>query len=258
MQRRAKESVSTKADVEFLRKIFHLKDENRARRTILPIASLIRARDTETAKELLDSARVDLFAMAHESWSLLQERHPGVEPASRAPCSPSYLQPIRTSSSESSRTSMIATDHSNHAISFSDMRLCSGKPNAVDAHSCDTPSTLDCSSPRESWSVSERSSMSMSMDFVSSTHLRLLSVVPIDDVIEECEIRSAPSTPERPDDWELQYMMFGTFDEVCRCLEHGSDDAFGETAAMEAIALFESLQDRVLAWTVKRWHKSCA
>lgn len=83
-----------------------------------------------------------------------------------------------------------------------------------------------------------------------------MKVVAIDDEVAELE-NSAQSRAlyGHRDDWELQYILSFALDEAFHRLENGND-AFGETAAAEAVVLLERCRERILEWTVKRWHSS--
>jgi len=275
------------ADLHALLNHFRSRDAGRMRRTVVPIASLMRAGEEEKAKELLNLARDGLLAIAREGWRVLQDRHPEADPglavpslempvdaaqhAARPSRCPTYLLPRQTAPPRSSAGGAFAWNGGGGLNFKPGARRMSPagqwKPRCESdsLESADTETSLaherqaffsDVSSkPGSESSVASAWTVPLSRSRLASVDVQSCESSMLDD-----DVSSPTAIIGHRDDWELQYTLSCALDEVYHrlsapsfILSLTSRDALSDSTVNEAAMVLEKARERILEWLVKRW-----
>jgi len=228
--------------VQMLVCAFQGRDAGRTERTVVALKSLAKAGELKRAEDMLTLAREGILTLAREGWHMLQERHPTVAPQ----LSPPGQAPLPTPEQHSARSSRCATYLVRRARAPESDDSTSGS--FVGSSCCDVETPSEGFSPatasREP-SIPEEASSTWS-DTASASD-RLHNVLSIeDDDLGGNETRFAVG---HRDDWELQYILNGVFDELRLQLESATDK--------DLASLLFGARARVLEWTVRRWRSCC-
>lgn len=237
--------------VQWLVGAFQARDAGRLEHTVVALRSLAKAGEMKRAEDMLALAREGILTLAREGWHMLQERHPAAVPN----LSPPGQAALPTPEQHSARSSRCATylvlgprvSHRAQGFCESDD---STNGSAFCGSSCDTETQSTGFSPaapsREpSGSIPEEVSSARS-DATSASD-RLHNVLSIDD--DDLGGNESRVTLGHRDDWELQYIVNGVFDELRVQLESATE--------ADLASLLLGARSRVLEWTVRRW-RSCS
>lgn len=281
---------SADSDFLYLSSLFQRRDAGRMEETVLPIARLLWAKDVENAKHLLVLARDGLLSLAEEAWSLLQQRHPGVQPHLAKPdviCLsaqlPSFSTPRQKKTVLLPGTKWRSCADAESCSSDTSTRACSpalSRTTFASTPTCGSMAGFGKDRLLKVVSIEEGGLQSKVPDEDEAEELgtpvqdRLLKVADIGEEEEwfgslngyrvcNCPCagrgkgsgRSSRSEWVLEDcapglEWELQFMLTGRLDEVFQSLLHNPCSATVGQATLQ----LEKLREDVLEWTVKRWN----
>lgn len=226
---------------------FKERDASRTERTAVALKSLVRAGEMKRAEEMLTLTREGILTLTRESWHMLQERHPSSIPDLPPPPGQAPMPIVEQNVARSSRcpTYMaLAPNSSRQTPGGSEPDECgSGRASSRgDTETASTGASL-CPASRESSTLSSDQTASVESSVTLSDSSELGHSTDSDQLGN-----GGRFTMGHRDDWELQYMLNGAFDEMHLRLESGQ--------AQDLQSLLEGARSRVLEWTVRRW-QSC-
>lgn len=233
--------------IDWLVGAFEARDAGRTERTVVALKSLAQAGEMKRAEDMLALAREGILTLTREGWHMLQERDPTV----MSNLSPPGQAPTPTAEQHAARSSRCATylllgpRVSRRAAGTDGSDDC-GNGVASGSSEVETPSTgLSPAISTSRGSSIQAASRESSVTWSDASE-RLQHVISIDD--DDLSSSDARFSLGHRDDWELQYMLNGVFEELQLQLESGT--------AQDLAALLQGARSRVLEWTVRRW-QSC-
>lgn len=214
---------------------------------------MARGGESKRVEDMLALTREGILALTREGWYMLQERHPSVVPD----LAPPGHAPLPTAEQHTARSSRCPTymvpgpraSHRTQGIGESDecgSGMGSSRGEAETAETASTGFSPIAASRESSIPVPSRESSTTWSASGSEASDRMQHVLNIDD--DSLTGSSARFLLGHRDDWELQYMLNGIFDELRLQLESG--------AVQDLEALLQGARSRMLEWTVRRWQSS--
>lgn len=211
--------------------VFEARDAGRTERTAVALKSLAQASERKRADDMLVLAREGILTLTREGWRMLQERDPMMSLGLTPPGS----GPLPTPEQHMARSSRCPVYLLPRRGGAREEDCESGAASNADAET----SATGCSPL-----IASRES-SLTWSDAASGSDRLHSVLGVDDDLTAQDSKFAYG---HRDDWELQYMLNGIFDEMSIRLESGT--------VQDLSSLLQGARVRVLEWTVRRW-QSC-
>lgn len=224
--------------VQWLVGVFQSRDAGRTTRTVVALKSLAQAGEMKRAEDMLALVREGILTLTREGWRMLQERYPTM----LTNLCPPGQAPVAAAEQHAARSSRCPT-----YLLLGPRVTRQGHSNGESDDCRSVGGSAETASTGLSPIIPSRES-SITWSDASGCSDRLQQVLSIDDEDELAASDTGLRLGHR-DDWELQYMLNGVFDEVLAQLDSGSTE--------DLAALLQGARSRVLEWTVRRWVSCC-
>jgi hypothetical protein len=245
------DSMAPEAELmKWLAGVFDARDVGRTERMVVALRSLSQAGERKRVEDMLALSREGILQLTREAWRMLQEKHPSaaemhIHPPGSGPTPTAEQHTVRSSRCPTYLLSGPRSSRRGQGNEEACQSETFGSPYGGSFRGVETPSTADSPMPasRES-SIAWSEATSITNPAVTDRWLSVSGVEDVRNLLPE----DALFTYCHRDDWELQYMLTGMFEEIPICLESGT--------TYDLIQLLQGARRRAIEWTVRRWWSS--